>query len=108
MRTEFLLPPLVSHAVHFRRRHGRQIVPVWVVVSHLVLGIRFIQFLAVAVDDAVPQVNAVAGNAYDALHGEETGSFGRDIYQNITLLWWSVFVVGVDENPVALHDRRLH
>ena len=69
-----LLPPLDSHTVHFRRRNGRKIVPEGVVVSHLVLGIRFIQSLAVAVDDAVQQVDRVTVNAYDARHGEETGN----------------------------------
>ncbi len=83
MRRQFLLPLFISYPVHFRRRHGRKIVPVGVVIRHFVQGIWLNQLLAVAIDDTIAQVDVVARDAHDPFHDKQTLFLGRKEHNNV-------------------------
>src|ERR1019366_416946 len=96
MRRQFLRPFFVSHPVHVRRWHRREIVTVRVVISEFVLGVLLLELLAIAVDDAIAQVDAISRHAHDPFHHEQALFLRRQEHNN---------VVAAD---IAIREQRPH
>src|ERR1700688_4686455 len=117
---QFLSPLFIPYSVHFGGRHGGKIVAVGIVISHFVLGVRLNQLFAVAIADAVAQVNVVTGNANDAFHYEESLLLGRQEYHDIVAARFAIRqqrphpmggfgeLLAVDEYVVADEQGILH